>query len=343
MKMFRCILLSILLTAIPAVALSGCITIVPSPQTFDPPDNSPSVTAPQQIGITPETRRVVINSFTIDPPHIESGASCIVNWDVSGATSVSIDNGIGNVGLTGHMGITPSATTSYTLTAGNASGTQTASARVVVNSASPVPAPTTLTSPSVTGLPVIQLFSADPDGIVAGESSTIEWIVYNSTSVTIEPAVYRQLGPISPAGSASVSPSATTSYILTAANAAGTCTATVTVTVNAAQAVYKNWEGTWNTNWGLMQLTQSAGKVTGSYEHDNGKIEGNISKNLTGDILVGTWSEEPSYTPPDDAGDLEFIMSSDLNSFTGNWRYGSSGSWSGWKGTRLTPKVLLDG
>jgi hypothetical protein len=99
----------------------------------------------------------------------------------------------------------------------------------------------------------------------------------------------------------------------------------------------QNWSGTWDTNWGKMQLIQSAGSVTGTYTHDSGKISGSISKNVTGNILIGTWSETPSYAPTKDAGDFEFTMAPDFNSFTGKWRYGSSGAWSGdWKATRVS-------
>ena len=88
-----------------------------------------------------------------------------------------------------------------------------------------------------------------------------------------------------------------------------------------------------------MHLSQSAGQVTGTYSWDDGKIVGYISKNLSGNILVGTWSEEPTYAPPYDAGDIEWTMAPDFNSFTGCWRYGSSGEWEDcmWQGTRIAP------
>jgi hypothetical protein len=90
------------------------------------------------------------------------------------------------------------------------------------------------------------------------------------------------------------------------------------------------WTGAWNTNWGRMELTQSDGSVTGTYEHDQGTIQGTVQ----GNKLIGTWSEYPSYAPPDDAGDFEFIMSPDGNSFLGRWRYDSSGDWDEWSATR---------
>jgi len=93
------------------------------------------------------------------------------------------------------------------------------------------------------------------------------------------------------------------------------------------------WGGDWKTEqWGKMYLFQEGNQVTGDYEHDNGKLVGTVS----GATLKGTWSEAPSYSPPDDAGDVELTMSSGGNSFTGRWRYGSSGDWDGtWSGERI--------
>ncbi len=94
------------------------------------------------------------------------------------------------------------------------------------------------------------------------------------------------------------------------------------------------WEGEWDSNWGHMVLTQSGNVVTGTYTHDSGRINAVVS----GNKLIGTWSEAPSYAPDRDAGDIEFIMSADGKTFSGSWGYGSSlagGSWTGSK--RLTP------
>jgi hypothetical protein len=86
------------------------------------------------------------------------------------------------------------------------------------------------------------------------------------------------------------------------------------------------WTGKWDTGqWGEMTLQQNGSSVTGNYEWDSGKITGTVS----GNILKGTWSESPTYQPENDAGDFEFTISSNGNSFTGRWRYGSSGDWDG--------------
>lgn len=97
-----------------------------------------------------------------------------------------------------------------------------------------------------------------------------------------------------------------------------------------------SWQGEWDTNWGKMILTQNDNIVTGTYVHDSGKISGKVS----GNKLTGTWSESPSYAAPNDAGDIEFTMSNDGKSFTGSWRYGSSGSWSNWEGGKRLTEVI---
>ncbi len=95
--------------------------------------------------------------------------------------------------------------------------------------------------------------------------------------------------------------------------------------------VTNNWAGTWQSPWGKMTMVQNGNKVSGTYEHDNGKITGTVA----GNKFTGAWSEAPAYTPPDDAGDVEFILSADGKIFTGRWRYGKKGEWqTGWDGQR---------
>jgi hypothetical protein len=111
-----------------------------------------------------------------------------------------------------------------------------------------------------------------------------------------------------------------------------TATPAATATPTPTATPSGTWTGVWNTNWGPMELTQSDGAVTGTYTHDQGVIQGTVQ----GNKLVGTWSEYPSYAPPDDAGDFEFIMSPDGNSFLGRWRYDSEGDWDEWTATRTS-------
>jgi len=89
--------------------------------------------------------------------------------------------------------------------------------------------------------------------------------------------------------------------------------------------------GSWDSNWGDMEFAQDGDTVTATYTHDEGRITGT----MVGNVLVGKWSESPSYSEPNDAGDVELQLSEDCDSFEGHWRYGSGGDWSGgWTGTR---------
>jgi len=101
-----------------------------------------------------------------------------------------------------------------------------------------------------------------------------------------------------------------------------------------------SYEGDWTSNWGDMTFTVTGNDVTAEYTHDQGKIVGK----LNGNILVGTWSEAPSYAPSNDAGDVELELNADCTSLAGNWRFGSDGAWNGdWVGTRKTVSSVTPG
>ena len=82
---------------------------------------------------TPTPSAPVINSFSAAPQSIRPGDSVTLTWWVSGATSLSIDNGIGNVSSATSKIVKPYQTTTYRLTAANAGGSTTASVAVTVN------------------------------------------------------------------------------------------------------------------------------------------------------------------------------------------------------------------
>jgi hypothetical protein len=170
------------------------------------------------ITITAPGKLPVINSFSADPSTISAGESSKLNWTVTGATAVSIDQGIGNVALTGPRAVAPSVTTVYTLTASSSAGSITATTEVIVSGATPSPG----------GLPVINSFIASPSTISLGASTTLNWSVLNATSVTIDNGV----GVVGSSGSSIVLPAVTTTFTLTASNAAGSNTATALVIVS---------------------------------------------------------------------------------------------------------------
>jgi FHA domain len=75
--------------------------------------------------------------------------------------------------------------------------------------------------------PVISSFTANPNYIQAGQTSTLIWDVSNADLVSISPSV----GSVAASGSIAVIPAYTTTYTLTATNNQGTVTASATVTV----------------------------------------------------------------------------------------------------------------
>jgi len=171
--------------------------------------------------VTTSSQAPVISSFDADSSTIAAGESSTLSWSVVGATMVSIDQGIGNVALSGRRAVMPSATTVYTLTATNVAGVSTTATAQVIVSGAP--------SPSV-ALPVVNSFTASPSSITVGSLATLSWNVSNATSVAIDPGV----GTFASSGTTIVSPLATTVYTLMATNAAGSTTEMTQITVSGA-------------------------------------------------------------------------------------------------------------
>jgi peptidoglycan-associated lipoprotein len=86
--------------------------------------------------------------LTASPDTIDKGQSSTLTWQTTNANSVSIDNGVGAVQPNGSQQVTPTESTTYTLTAKGDGGTQTATARVTVNQPPPPPPPPAAAAPS---------------------------------------------------------------------------------------------------------------------------------------------------------------------------------------------------
>jgi hypothetical protein len=80
----------------------------------------------------------VIASFTATPQAIAPGGSATLAWKISGARTISIDNGVGDVSNVQSRKVSPTQTTTYYLTATNTGGTVTARATVTVAAPPPV-------------------------------------------------------------------------------------------------------------------------------------------------------------------------------------------------------------
>jgi chitodextrinase len=112
----------------------------------------------------------VISSFTAIPSNVVPGQPVNLSWAVSGAASISIDNGVGNVTSLSTATVSPAQTTIYTLTASNSTDTSTATVKVTVGSAvdTQPPTPPTLisaTAASPTEVNLLWTASTDNTGI----------------------------------------------------------------------------------------------------------------------------------------------------------------------------------
>jgi RHS repeat-associated protein len=67
-----------------------------------------------------------------DPGTIPCGESAVLRWKITGAETVSIDNGIGDVDSNGSITVSPTETTTYAITATGPGGTTTDTATVTV-------------------------------------------------------------------------------------------------------------------------------------------------------------------------------------------------------------------
>jgi hypothetical protein len=89
-----------------------------------------------------------------NPATIATGNSTMLTWSSTNATAVSVDNGIGNVALSGSLQVTPAQNTTYDFTATANGRSATASVMVAVlpgPGPSPTPTPTPMPSPTPQG------------------------------------------------------------------------------------------------------------------------------------------------------------------------------------------------
>jgi YD repeat-containing protein len=83
-------------------------------------------------GTDPTVVDAVEVSISADPATIQEGESSTLTWTSANATTCTIDQGIGPVDLSGSTTVSPTETTTYTITAEGAGGTATDSCTVTV-------------------------------------------------------------------------------------------------------------------------------------------------------------------------------------------------------------------
>lgn len=169
------------------------------------------VTAVITIQVAPASVPQVV-VFTASPQTISAGQSSQLCWQVIGATSISISNGIGS-NLQGNacQTISPQTTTTYVLTATNASGQIQASVTVNVGST------------------MILSFTASPEfSPIQGGPVTLTWTTQNATSVALvggDMSASPANLPVN--GSITVNPNDNATYTLIAYGAGGSSVSAV--------------------------------------------------------------------------------------------------------------------
>ena len=149
-------------------------------------------------------------SLYASPNPINRGNSSMLNWSFLNATDVSISPDIGSVSESGTRLVSPTSTTTYTITGTDDCGRVLENQFVV----------TVRLFPSLS-------FSASAKTVTLGGSSTLRWSSSNATSVSIDQGI----GSVATSGTHSVSPTSTTIYTITATGPGGSVSAQETVTV----------------------------------------------------------------------------------------------------------------
>jgi hypothetical protein len=199
-----------------SVTLNGSTTVTPAQTTTytltATSADGRSVSAPVQVIVAPANIPQIL-TFVANPQTIDAGQSSQLCWQVSGATNITIDPGVGtNLNANDCATVKPNVTTTYTLTAVNAQGT--IKANVTVN----------------VGAVRITSFQANPvTTTAAGDPAVLSWTTQNALSVVL---IGAEIGPQSNLplnGSFTVHPITNSTYTLTAYGPGGQ---TVSVTIS---------------------------------------------------------------------------------------------------------------
>ncbi len=157
----------------------------------------------------------VVKVLEVKPANIVQGESAKLTWEVENSFDVAISPGLSIIPNKGTKEVNPVFTTTYKLTANNSNGTLIAATTLTVSGASTAEAP------------VIQYFIATPYVIKKGEPSTLSWKSSEGSSASID----KNVGIVDGSGAVQVSPTQTTTYLLTVTNPRGAQFQSVTVNV----------------------------------------------------------------------------------------------------------------
>jgi len=157
----------------------------------------------------PPPQRVTSATFTADPQAFIVGGSSTLSWTSTNALSLVLAPNGEHLPPSGSLTITPSISTTYTLTASGI-GNEVA-----------IDVPVT-----VYQIPQATL-TANPVGISLGDTTTLSWASQDGATAAIDHGV----GAVSLSGTLGVAPTTSTTYTLTISGPGGTITRTAAVTV----------------------------------------------------------------------------------------------------------------
>jgi hypothetical protein len=161
----------------------------------------------------PPSRPVVVK-FVANPKQVAPGSSCLLEWSVTDATDIVIDQGVGKVAAASSVVVKPQASTIYSLTAAGPGGKVLANVAIEVAPSRP---------------PAVVTFVANPPSIDPGSAAQLRWEVTDATDVVIDPGV----GKVAATGMLEVKPMTSTSYVLTAIGPGGRASTPAVVNVSS--------------------------------------------------------------------------------------------------------------
>ena len=206
-------------------ALSGTQTVQPSvTQTYVIICSNSFAQVSDSVIVTARSDGVPTVSVVANPEIINQGGSSILTWTSGNARDCTASGGwSGSISLSGSQNVTPSISTTYTITCSSGSGQSTAQTTIYVNNQQ-------LLAPAVN-------LNALPNTISRGQTSLLVWSSTNATQC------YASGGPAAGggagwsgakalSGSETVSPTVNTAYSLNCSNSSGQAADTDTVFVN---------------------------------------------------------------------------------------------------------------
>ena len=193
-----------------SVVSNGSLIVMPAETTiYTIMAEGPNGPATESVTITVQAKPEV--NISAEPSIIFDEEAATITWSSRNADSLVIDNNIGNVDTKGSLRVSPTETTTYTITAQGQGVTTSARAMVTV-----------LHKPSVR-------ITASPGDSKEGGEVTLTWSSKNARSATIDQGI----GPVGLKGYLQVTPAHTTTYTITVTdNNSMSASARVTVNVN---------------------------------------------------------------------------------------------------------------